>query len=119
MQEEDVDVQMEKESRDAKSRHVLRDLEAGKIRYLRGSKLTRPFCIRRIASDRTSMIQHAVGIGRGSEQRRQAHVMAKHAAYGVFLKKLLARDIRLGLEQPPPKKANKDKGRKGRKPWRR
>ena len=42
MQEEDADVQMEKESRDAKSRHVLRDLEAGKIRYLRGGKLTSP-----------------------------------------------------------------------------
>ena len=110
---------MEKESRDAKSRHVLRDLEAGKIRYLRGSKLICPFCIIRIASDRTSMIQHAVGIGRGLEQCRQAHVIAKQAAYGVFLKKLLARDIRLGLDEPPPKKANKDKGRKGRKPWRR
>ena len=55
------------------------------------------------------MIQHAVGIGRGSEQRRQAHVI-EHAAYGVFLKKLLARDIRLGLEQPPPKKAKGQEG---------
>ena len=122
MQEPDSDVDYEKDSRDAKSRYVLKELEAGKHRYRRGDKWICPFCIRGIDGSRNSMIQHAVGIGQsGSQNKRSALLMAQHAAYGVFLKKLLARDIRLGLAQPPPpKKANKDKkARKGRKPWRR
>lgn len=60
------------------------------------------------------MIQHAVGVGRGSQQR-PAHVRAKHAAYGVFLKKLFARDIRLGLAEPPLNPNNNG----ARNPWRR
>ena len=65
-----------------------------------------------------SMIDHAVGIGRGSRNTNSALSMARHAAYGVFLKKLFARDIHLGVTQPPPKKLNKDKkARKGKKPW--
>ena len=106
MKESDEGVSSDQESRDAKSRHVLRQLEHGQIRYRRRGALF-------IATDIVSMIQHATGVGRGVETRG-ATVMAKHAAYGVFLKKLLARDIRLGLAQP-----HLNPNRTDRNPWRR
>ena len=104
---------------DAKSRYVLKKLEEGKQRYNRGNKFVCPFCGRIVDTKHESIIDHAVGIGRGSQNKNSALSMARHAAYGMFLKKLLARDIRLGVTQPPPpKKANKDKkARKGKKPW--
>lgn len=117
MQEEDEDVDSDKDSRDAKSRHVLRALQAGTIRYRRHGNLFCPFCVRIIANDRNSMIRHAVGVGNGSEVRAP-HVKAKHAAYGVFLKKLLARDIRLGLAHPP-RRSNSNQDKKARKAWKR
>ena len=61
------------------------------------------------------MIHHDVGIGQGSQNINLAHVMARHAAYSVFLNKLFVRDIYLGLAQAPQKKkTNMDnKARKG------
>ena len=100
MKESDDGVSSDQESRDAKSRHVLRQLEHGQIRYRRRGALFCPFSGRNIHNDIISMIRHATGIGRGAKSRG-ATVMAKHAAYGVFLKKLVARDMRLGLAQPP------------------
>ena len=118
MQEEDEDVDSDKDSRDAKSRHVLRALQAGTIRYRRHGNLICPFCVRIIDNDRNSMIRHAVGVGNGSKVR-VPHVKAKHATYGVLLKKLFARDIRLGLAHPPRRSnSNQDKkARKARKAW--
>ena len=118
-QEADDEVDYDTDSRDAKSRYVLKELEAGKHRYRNGNKWVCPFCGRILGTKRESMINHAVGIGRGSRNTNSAISMARHAAYGVFLKMLFARDSRLGVAQPPPKKkVNKDKkARKGRKPW--
>ena len=112
-----MDVDNDKDSRDAKSRHVLRALQAGTIRYRRHGNLFCPFCVRIIANDRHSMIRHVVGVGHGSEDRAP-HTKAKHAAYGVFLKKLLARDIRLGLAHPP-RRSNSNQDKKARKAWKR
>lgn len=113
MKESDDGVSSDQESRDAKSRHVLRQLQNGQIRYRRrGGVLFCPFCGSNIHNDIVSMIRHATDVGRGAESRGAA-VMAKHAAYGVFLKKLLARDIRLGLAQPPLNPNHQD-----RNPWR-
>ena len=116
-QEADDEVDYDTNSRDAKSRYVLKELEAGKHRYRNGNKWVCPFCGRILGPKPESMIDHAVGIGRGSRNTNLAISMARHAAYGVCLKKLFARDIRLGVAQPPPKKkVNKDKkARKGRK----
>ena len=118
-QEPDNEVDYDTDSRDAKSRYVLKELEAGKHRYRNDNKWVCPFCGRILCTKRESLIDHAVGIGRGSQNTNSILSMARHAAYGVFLKKLLARDIRLWVAQPPPKKkVNKDKkARKGRKPW--
>ena len=118
-QEADDEVDYDTDSRDAKSRYVLKELEAGKHRYRNGNKWVCPLCGRILGPKRESMIDHAVGIGRGSRNTNSAISMARHAAYGVFLKKLFTWDIRLGVAQPPPKKkVNKDKKvRKGRKPW--
>ena len=116
-QEADDEVDYDTDSRDAKSRYVLKELEAGKHRYRNGNKWVCPFCGRILGPKRESMIDHAVGIGRGSRNTNSALSTARHAADGVFLNKLLARDIRLGVAQMAPKnKVNKDKkARKGRK----
>ena len=114
MKESDDGVSSDQDSRDAKRRHVLRQLQNEQIRYLRrGGVLFCPFYGRNIHNDIVSMIWHATGVGRGAEICGAA-VMAKHAAYGVFLKKLLAREIRLGLAQPPLNPNHQD-----RNPWRR
>jgi hypothetical protein len=79
----------DKASRDEKSRRVLRQLIAGKWDYqTEVGKYICPFCDHAKASDYDGMVAHAIGIGSGSEGRR-AHVRAKHAAYGVFLQKLM------------------------------
>ena len=119
LQEGDDEVDYDRDSRNAKSRYVLKELEEGKHRYRNGNKWVCPFCGRILGTKRESMIDHAVGIGHGSRNKNSALSMARHAAYGVYLKKLLVRDICLGVAQPPPKKkVNKDKkARKGRKSW--
>ena len=111
MKESDDEVSSDQESRDAKSRHVLRQLQNGQIRYHHRGALFFPFCGRNIHTDNVSMIQHATGVGHGAETHGDA-IMAKHAAYGVFLKKVLARDIRLRLAQPPL-----NHNRTGRNAW--
>lgn len=78
------------EDRDRKSRAVLKKLKAGLIPYLNsdgGYKC--PWCFRKkMPTDYLGMVQHATGYGSGSE-KHQAHLKAKHAAYGVFLLKHL------------------------------
>ena len=96
-QEADDEVDYDTDSRDAKSRYVLKELEAGKHRYRNGNKWVCPFCGRILRTKHESMIDHAVGIGRGSRNTNSAISMARHAAYGMFLKKLFAWDIRLGV----------------------
>jgi hypothetical protein len=90
----------DKEERDEKSRHVLRKLMAGDIHYLRGLGRYRcPFCDKQVPENYDAMLHHAVGVGDGSVNST-AHTKAKHAAYGVFLQKLVAKEKGVVDAQP-------------------
>ncbi|XP_071684779.1 uncharacterized protein [Lolium perenne] len=82
----------DREDRDVKSRHVLRRLRSGEIRYLLGpGRFKCPWCSRKeMPTDFLGMYQHATYTGVGSGQT-PAHIRAKHAAYGLFLKKYAPR----------------------------
>ena len=83
-----------KESRDNKSRYVLRRLRCGLIRFhRRGEGLFCPFCGRAINVYLNSMIQHAKGVGKGRGRSHRPITLARHAAYGKFLRKY----VRTGL----------------------
>ena len=105
MQEDDAEVEDDKASRDAKSRFVLRRLIAGDPKCERGDgKICFcPFCGKRVARDRNSVIDHAVGVGRSGSNTTQPHVKAQHAALGVYLKMQRAWDYSTGLDRPPLK----------------
>lgn len=79
----------DKESRDRKSRHVLNQLKLGKWDYQPElGKYNCPFCKNVKSQDYDWMVAHAIGIGSDGGHSRRGHVMAKHAAYGVFLQRL-------------------------------
>jgi uncharacterized C2H2 Zn-finger protein len=79
----------DKEDRDRKSRFFLKRLKSGKIPFRRNGEVYCPFCGKVITKNLESMIQHANGISVGSKRKHQGHTMAKHAAYGRFLEKLI------------------------------
>ena len=86
----------DKDSRDCKSRFVLRKLKNGVTRYRttyptwghcgRYGYINCPFYDRGIAASFDSQIDHAGGIGRSRRSDLKPHVKAKHAAYYVFLR---------------------------------
>ena len=79
----------EKESRDRKSRHVLNQLRQGKWDYMPAvGKFSCPFCDKVKPQDYDWMVAHAIGVGSDGHSR-PAHVRAKHAAYGVFLQRMM------------------------------
>ena len=82
-----------KVSRDNKSRYVLRRLRCGLIRFHCRGRLFCPFCGRAINVDLNSMIQHAEGVGRGRGRSHRPITLARHAAYGKFLREY----VRTGL----------------------
>ena len=84
-QEPDKEVDDSKESRDAKSRYVLRRLKNLQTPFRKNGKIFCPFCEASVHQELESMIQHATGVGRGGK-RHSAVAKAKHAAYGVFLR---------------------------------
>ena len=97
----------DKDSKDAKSRYVLRRRMDGYPNCeLRNGTWCCPFCVRIVATDRNSIIQHAVGIGSSHNRNLQPYVIAQHAALGVYLKKLRAWDYSTGVEQPPKRLRN-------------
>jgi hypothetical protein len=84
--------------------------------------LSCPFCKRKIGTDFRSVMMHAESLGSGhvkvGEDVNVASFMAKHMAYGIFLRKKHNRAIELGLVPPPKPKREKKKGQGSRK-WRR
>ncbi|XBH60672.1 hypothetical protein VPH35_115237 [Triticum aestivum] len=105
-EEDDVDVDDSKESRDSKSRYVLRRLWNGEIPYRSSpNRLYRniacPFCCASIESDYDSLIMHGTYIGRGNGRNRKPHVRAKHAAFGAFLRKYAKGHLPFYLPRPP------------------
>ncbi|KAM0868511.1 hypothetical protein ACQ4PT_041274 [Festuca glaucescens] len=88
--EEDAsdDVGSDQEDIDQKGRQVLRRLKARLISYRLGpGRYKCPWCARKdMPSDYLGMYQHATYTGVGST-KTAAHIRAKHAAYGLFLKK--------------------------------
>ena len=86
-QDSDDEVDDDMDSRHAKNRHVLKRLRAGSIPFKEGLNYSCPFCVRRLATHRHNILQHAEGIGKNGEKERKPHTMAKHAAFFVFLMK--------------------------------
>ncbi|KAK1670416.1 hypothetical protein QYE76_058575 [Lolium multiflorum] len=80
------DMDNDKENMDQKSRFVLKRLKSGHIPFRRNGKLSCPFCGRVFQNNIDSMIQHATGVGKGSERKHKPDSKAKHAAFGKFLR---------------------------------
>ncbi|XBJ13168.1 hypothetical protein VPH35_017567 [Triticum aestivum] len=105
-QEDDEDVDDSKESRDSKSRYVLRRLRNGEIPYRSGynrlyGNIACPFCCTIIKSDYDSLIMHGTYIDRGNGRNRKPHVRDKHAAFGAFLRKYAKGHLPFYLPRPP------------------
>ncbi|XBH65854.1 hypothetical protein VPH35_119355 [Triticum aestivum] len=105
-EEDDEDVDDSKESRDSKSRYVLRRLRNGEIPYRSGynrlyGNIACPFCCAIIKSDYNSLIMHGTYIGRGNGRNRKPHVRAKHTAFGAFLRKYAKGHLPFYLPRPP------------------
>ena len=101
----------DKDSRDNKSRYILRGLRNGEIPYRtqkRYGYISCPFCTKVIARDFNSMIQHATGVGKGSDKKHKPIVKAGHAAFGVFLRKYVVGHEAFYVP-PPPRPAKKAK----------
>ncbi|XBJ06563.1 hypothetical protein VPH35_012204 [Triticum aestivum] len=84
--EEDEDnVGYDMDSRHSKSRYIMRQLIARKIKYRFYGKLGCPFCGKAIKGGINGLMQHAVTIGNSYKRDQKASTLAKHAAYGRFL----------------------------------
>ncbi|PNT60753.1 uncharacterized protein LOC112269435 [Brachypodium distachyon] len=111
-EEKDSDVGSEEESIDAKSRHVLNALEYGAYEYRYGDKWVCLFCHKwSLAEYFKSMVKH--GEDTGHVSKKAPHIVAKHKAFGVFLRKLEAQEVDADAE-PSKKKARRGR-KKGRK----
>ena len=85
-QEDDDDVGYDMDSRHSKSRYIMRQLIAGKFKYRFYGKLGCPFCGKAIKGGIDGLMQHAVSTGNSYSRKQKASTLAKHAAYGRFLK---------------------------------
>ena len=115
-QEDSDDVGSDKETRDNKSRYILRTLRIGQIHYCTNGVYGRircPFCVRTIAQNLNSLINHAKSIGMSPAQKPL--YKAKHAAFGVFLIKYVKGHEPFYLVQPPPEMTRAKKPYKGKK----
>ena len=74
------------ESRHNKSRYIMRELITGKFKYRFYGKLGCPFCGKAIKGGIDGLMQHAVTTGNFYSRKKKASTLAKHAAYGRFLK---------------------------------
>ena len=74
------------DSRHSKSRYVMRQLIAGKFKYRFYGKLGCPFYGKAIKGGIDGLMQHAVTTGNSYSRKQKASTLAKHAAYGRFLK---------------------------------
>ena len=85
-QEDDDDVGYDMDSRHSKSRYIMRQLIAGKFKCRFYGKLGCPFCAKAIKGGIDGLMQHAVSTGNSYSRKQNASTLAKHAAYGRFLK---------------------------------
>ncbi|XBH67661.1 hypothetical protein VPH35_096002 [Triticum aestivum] len=85
-EEDDDDVGYDMYSRHSKSRYIRRQLIAGKFKYRLYGKLCCPFCGKAIKGDIDGLMQHAVSTGNSYSRKQKASTLAKHEAYGCFLK---------------------------------
>ncbi|XBI08262.1 hypothetical protein VPH35_136017 [Triticum aestivum] len=84
--EDDDDVGYDMDSKHNKSRYIMRQLIAGKFKYRFYGKLGCPFCGKAIKGGIDGLMQHAVSTGNSYSRKQKASTLAKHAAYGRFLK---------------------------------
>ncbi|XBH66589.1 hypothetical protein VPH35_095061 [Triticum aestivum] len=85
-EEDDDDVGYDMDNKHSKSRYIMRQLIAGKIKYRFYGKLGCPFCGKAIKGGIDGLMQHAVSTGNSDSRNQKASTLAKHAAYGRFLK---------------------------------
>ncbi|XBJ11525.1 hypothetical protein VPH35_016214 [Triticum aestivum] len=85
-EEDDDDVGYDMDSRHSKSRYIMRQLIAEKIKYRFYGKLGCPFCGKAIKGGIDGLMQHVVSAGNSYSRNQKASTLAKHAAYGRFLK---------------------------------
>ncbi|XBI05718.1 hypothetical protein VPH35_133848 [Triticum aestivum] len=85
-EEDDDDVGYDMDSRHNKSRYIMRQLIARKFKYRFYGKLGCPFCGKAIKGGIDGLMQHAVSTGNSYSRKQKASTLAKHAAYGRFLK---------------------------------
>ncbi|KAK1631543.1 hypothetical protein QYE76_005858 [Lolium multiflorum] len=85
-EQDSEDMGSNKEDRDRKSRFVLKRLKTGQIPFRRNGQPNCPFCGRVFQKDIDTLIQHATGVGKGSERKHKPASKAKHAAFGKFLR---------------------------------
>ncbi|XBI53249.1 hypothetical protein VPH35_035495 [Triticum aestivum] len=85
-EEDDDDGGYDMDSRHSKSRYIMRQLIAGKFKYRFYGKLGCPFCGKAIKGGIDGLMQHAVSTGNSYSRKQKASTLAKHAAYGRFLK---------------------------------
>ena len=103
-QEIDSEMGDDKDSRDNKSRYILRRLRGVEINYRPGQygQIGCPFCGRVLGEDFKSLIAHAKAIGMGSAKKYSPKTKASHAAFAVFLRKYVQGFEPFSLVQPPP-----------------
>ena len=109
------DVDSDEDSQNDKSGHVLAKLERENYTYQHAeNNFSCPFCYRKIGTNFNSVVMHAESLGScnarvGSTVNKWAFI-AKHAAFGVHLRKMRALAIELGSVQPSKPKQPKVKG---------
>jgi hypothetical protein len=69
----------DKGNSDRKSHFVLKRLKSGHIPFCHNAKLSCPFYDRVFQKNIDNMIQHATGVGKGSEWKHKPASKAKHA----------------------------------------
>ena len=87
----------DKETRDNKSRHVMKKIKSGIIPFrTRLGELRCPFCKKGVNPRIASLSPHAVGLGKSPASKHKSATKAKHAAYGKFLREY----VKTGLVSP-------------------
>ena len=74
------------DSRHSKGCYIMRQLIARKFKCRFYGKLGYPFCGKAIKGGIDGLMQHAVSTGNSYSRKQKASTLAKHAAYGRFLK---------------------------------
>jgi hypothetical protein len=99
-------VDSDKESRDNKSRYILRKLLNGEISYRDDGaygNIRCPFCHRRkVARDFDSLIMHSKSAAKSQQKEANPAKKAHHAAFGVFLENYVRGHVPFFIQRPAP-----------------